>query len=76
MRSAKNCKNRNGFCVVKNAAAKSAKAKPAARGRRRSAIVAALFSSFAIGLGHLYAGRLRRGLAFTGAFYGIVLWDC
>lgn len=43
-----------------------------ARRRRRSVIVAALFSSFAIGLGHLYAGRLRRGLAFAGVFYGVV----
>lgn len=55
-----------------NAAAKSERAKPAAPRRRRSAIVAALFFSFASGLGHLYAGRLKRGLAFAGAFYGII----
>jgi signal peptidase I len=65
--------NRRGLRAAKTAAAKSDRAKPATRRLRRSATVAALFSSFAIGLGHLYAGRLRRGLAFTGAFYGIVL---
>jgi len=58
--------------MVKSAVAKSDNAKPAARRRRRSVIVAALFSSFAIGLGHLYVGRLRRGLALAGAFYGSV----
>jgi signal peptidase I len=58
--------------IVKPTVTKSVRAKAVARRRRRSVIVAALFSSFAIGLGHLYAGRLRRGLAFAGVFYGAV----
>ena len=64
--------NRKGRRVVKTAAAKSDRAKPPARRWRRSAIVAVLFSSFAIGLEHLYARRLRRGIAFASAFYGII----
>jgi signal peptidase I len=65
--------NRKALRAMKTKVAKSDRAKPATKRLRRSAIVAALFSSFAIGLGHLYAGRLRRGLAFAAIFYSIVL---